>query len=92
MKTIRVPTREMSRGFTKLLRAVVENGAEVTVTSRGKPVAVLCPYEWYRQVVRRRALVRLWELSDRHLQGLTLEVTYSRSRRELEGRSNGEEG
>ena len=79
-------TREMSRRFTKLLRLVVEEGAEVTITSRGRPVAILCPYEQYRKIMRKRALERLMELADKHLKGLTLEETYYSSREDLEGR------
>jgi prevent-host-death family protein len=84
MKDLTVSTREMSRGFTKLLREVAEGGAEVTVTSRGRPVAILCPYERYRRVMRKRSLERLMELADGHLEGLTLEETYYSSRKDLE--------
>ena len=90
MKELIVSTREMSRGFTKLLRLVVKKGAEVTITSRGKPVAVLCPYEQYRKAIRKRALDRLMELADRHLKGVSLGETYYSSRADLEGR--GEDG
>jgi len=86
MRELIVSTREMSRGFTKLLRMVVKEGAEVTITSRGEPVAVLCPYEHYKKVMRKRSLDRLIELADRHLEGLTLEETYYSSREDLEGR------
>lgn len=86
MKNVRVSTREMSRGFTKLLREVVRKGAEVTVTSRGKPVAVLCPYDQYKRAMRQQALNELLELADKHLHGLTLEETYYPSRRKLEER------
>lgn len=86
MRELIVSTREMSRGFTKLLRLVAKEGAEVTITSRGKPVAVLCPYERYKRTMRRRALDRLMELADEHLKGVTLEETYYSSRADLEGR------
>jgi len=86
MEELIVSTREMSRRFTKLLRLVVEEGAEVTITSRGRPVAILCPYEQYRKIMRKRALERLMELADKHLKGLTLEETYYSSREDLEGR------
>lgn len=81
-----ISTREMSRGFTKLLRMVVQSGDEVTITSRGKPVAVLCPYERYQQVQREQALARLLTLGDRYLQGLTLAETCASSRSDLEAR------
>lgn len=79
-------TRELSRQFTKLLRIVVEEGAEITITSRGEPVAVLCPYERYRKALRRGALERLMELAEEHLQRVTLEETYYKAREELEMR------
>ncbi|HIC96233.1 TPA: type II toxin-antitoxin system Phd/YefM family antitoxin [Candidatus Bipolaricaulota bacterium] len=90
MRDLIVSTREMSRGFTKLLRMVVKEGAEVTITSRGEPVAVLCPYERYKKAMRRQALDRLMELADRHLKGLTLEETYQSSRADLERRGEGD--
>jgi len=90
IKAVKVSTREISRGFTKLLREVVKEGAEVTVTSRGKPVAVLCPYDRYKRAMRRQALDRLMDLADKHLAGLTLKETYYSSRRDLESR--GEDG
>ena len=79
-------TRELSRQLTKLLRKVAEEGAEITITSRGKPVAVLCPYERYHKLRRRGALERLMELAEEHLTGLTLEGTYHEAREELEAR------
>ena len=86
MKSLVTSTRETSRGFTKLLRRVVEEGVEVTITSRGKPVAVLVPYARYRRAARKEALEALFELADRHLGNLTLEETYGASRAELERR------
>lgn len=79
-------TRETSRAFTKLLRRVVKEGLEVTITSRGKPVAVLVPYRRYKEVTKREALEKLFELADSHLTGLTLAETYEASRKELEER------
>lgn len=79
----------MSRGFTKLLRAVTQEGAEVIVTSKGKPVAVLCPYEHHEKARRQQAIARLWAVTDQLLQGITLEETYASSRRDLEARDGG---
>lgn len=90
MKRLVISTREMSRGFTKFLRAVAQQKAEITVTSKGKPVAVLCPYEQYKRAQRRRALARLMELADQHLRGLTLAETYLSSRSDLEARGGQE--
>ena len=80
-----VSTREAVRNLTKLLKEVRE-GVEVTITSRGKPVAVLVPFERYRRLSREEALERLLSLADEHLEGLSLEETYGTSREELEGR------
>ncbi len=87
MRDRTVSTREMSRAFTKLLREVVTEGAEVTITSQGKPVAVLCRYKDYKRAARKSSLERLMDLADSNLKGLTLEGTYYRSRAELEGRA-----
>lgn len=84
MKDLTVSTRGISRGFTKLLRHVVKQGVEVTVTSRGKPVAVLCPYKRYRKARRQQAMERLMKLGDQYLGGLSLEETHFSSRKDLE--------
>jgi len=85
MSRMLVSTREATRSLTKLLKEVGK-GAEVTITSRGKPVAVLVPFERYKKLSRERALERLLSLADEHLEGLSLEETYMASREELEGR------
>ncbi|MGH7022635.1 MAG: type II toxin-antitoxin system Phd/YefM family antitoxin [Caulobacteraceae bacterium] len=53
---ITIPAAEANRSFSKLLRAVRE-GARVTITSHGEPVAELGPVggsEEEREMLRRR--------------------------------------
>ena len=90
MKNVTASTRETSRAFTKLLRRVVEEGIEITITSRGKPVAVLVPYSRYKRAAQRENLEALFKLADRHLTHLSLEDTYRASREELEARGEGD--
>ncbi|MGQ0549003.1 MAG: type II toxin-antitoxin system Phd/YefM family antitoxin [Armatimonadota bacterium] len=80
MSIRKVSTKEATRSLSRLLRDVKEGG-EVVITARGRPVAVLAPYESYR----RQVVSRLLRNATR-LQGLTLKDTYMPSRRELEDR------
>ena len=66
--TITVPAAEANRSFSKLLRAVRE-GARVTITSNGEPVAELGPVRGSAEDAERR---RIDEAHDRLVEHLKL--------------------
>ncbi len=76
----KVSTKEAARGLSRILKEVAA-GTEVVITARGRPVAVLAPYEGHRRSVVSRLLTR-----SAGLRGLTLQETYTAARRELEKR------
>ncbi|MGH2372374.1 MAG: type II toxin-antitoxin system Phd/YefM family antitoxin [bacterium] len=80
MSAQKVSTKEAARSLSRLLREV-KAGREVVITTRGRPVAVLGPYESYGRQVVSRLLSRTASL-----RGVTLKDTYIPSRRELERR------
>lgn len=81
MAVRKVSTKEAARSLSRLLKDVAA-GTEVVITARGRPVAVLGPYESHRRSVVARMLAR-----SANFRGLTLQNTYVASREELERRS-----
>ncbi len=77
-----VSATEANRNFSKVLRDV-ENGASVTITKDGKPVAVLAPAGLPdpagREKARQRMMTLLWE-------GMPLGFTGGVDRDELHSR------
>ena len=57
-----VSAREANQGFSRIL-AAAENGEEVVITRRGKPVARLCPIrETGKDEARAEAVRRMVEM------------------------------
>ena len=61
-----VTAREANQGFSRILQEA-EKGAEVIITRRGKPVAVLAPYPGRAGAERERAIERAFALMRRGL-------------------------
>jgi prevent-host-death family protein len=57
---ITVSLTEARRTLGQLIDQVVATGEHVTITRRGRPVAVIVPYAWHEARVRRA--VELYEL------------------------------
>jgi len=53
--------REANQQFAKLLTAV-ENGDEVVISKRGKPVAVISPYRARSDAERQKAIAEFLEI------------------------------
>ena len=61
-----VSAREANQAFSRILQEA-ETGAEIVITRRGKPVAVLAPYPSRRSAEREQAIERAIELMRRGL-------------------------
>lgn len=59
-KSFTVSAAEANRSFSKLLRAVKE-GANVTVTSHGEPIAEIVPISRSKHDENRRQMRAAWE-------------------------------
>ncbi len=61
-----VSAREANQAFSRILQEA-ETGAEIVITRRGKPIAVLAPYPRHRSAEREQAIERAIELMLRGL-------------------------
>ncbi len=69
MANITVPAAEANRRFSKLLRAARE-GARITITAHGEPVAELGPVTPAAAEAERRRLAKAHRRLVRHLQSV----------------------
>ena len=84
--TVKVSIAEAKSGLSKLLKRAQQE--PVIVTRRGKPDAVILPFDEYERLRRLWAYSSMVRLS-RELEGVGLTATelYEASRRDLEERS-----
>ncbi|MBI4619593.1 MAG: type II toxin-antitoxin system Phd/YefM family antitoxin [Desulfobacterales bacterium] len=82
-----VSIAEGKKGFSRLIHNAVEKKEEVIVTKRGKPVAVIVPYEGYRHSKRVEGYRKIMEARAAFLKvGVSAEEIYKDSKRQLEER------
>jgi len=61
MKSSSVGVAEGKKGFSRLIRNALEKKEEIVVTKRGKPVAVILPYEEYQHSKRIEGYKKIME-------------------------------
>ena len=61
MKSTTVSIAEGKKGFSRLIQDASEKKEEIIVTKRGKPVAVIVPYEEYRHSRRLEGYLWSWK-------------------------------
>lgn len=85
MEGTTVSIAEGKKGFSRLIHNAVEKKEEVIVTKRGKPVAVIVPYEEYRHSKRVEGYRRIMEARAAFLKvGISAEEIYKESKKQLE--------
>jgi len=87
MKSSTVSIAEGKKGFSRLLQDVSEKKEEIVVTKRGKPVAVILPYEEYQHSKRGegyRKIIAAREAFSKS--GILADVIFKESRKQLEKR------
>jgi prevent-host-death family protein len=88
MKGQTVSIAEGKKGFSRLIDGAINKKEGVVVTRRGKPVAVIVPYDEYLQSRRRDALQVIMEARQAFRKaGLSGEETAKEARKELEAGS-----
>jgi len=86
MKSTTVSVAEGKKGFSRLIQDALDKKVEVVVTRRGKPVAVIVPYEEYQSFKKVGGYRRILEAREAFLKaGVSATEVYEESRRELEG-------
>jgi len=88
MEETSVSVAKGKKHFSHLLKKASEEKEEITITKRGKPVAVLVPYEEYKKNQRLNAYQKIKE-ARKHFSraGIKAEDTYKLSKKQLEEKS-----
>lgn len=86
MNSDKIAIGEGKKEFTRIVKRVSEKAKDVIITKRGKPVAVLIPYEEYQETSRLRSYLKMLQIAESLAK---YEITATRlqeeSRKELEG-------
>ena len=88
MKNTSVTVANGKKHFSQILKKASEEKEEITITKRGKPVAVLVSYEEYKKNQRLDAYQKIKE-ARKHFSraGIGAEDTYKLSKKKLEEKS-----
>jgi prevent-host-death family protein len=82
-----VSIAEGKKSFSRLIQNTLDKKETIIVTRRGKPVAVIAPYEEYSRTLRMRGYRQIMELRELfHTAGISAEAIYNESRAQLEDR------
>jgi len=87
MKNTTVSVAEGKKGFSRLIQDAQEKKEEIVVTKRGKPVAVILPYEEYQHFKRVEGYKKIIEARETFLKSrITADEIFKKSRKQLEKR------
>jgi prevent-host-death family protein len=87
MKSTTISIAEGKKGFSRFIEDASRDMEEIIVTKRGKPVAVIMPYEKYQQTMKTEGYRKIMEARQVFSKtGLSAADIYKESRKELEKR------
>jgi prevent-host-death family protein len=87
MKYTSVSVAEGKKGFSRLIKDAFEKKEEIVVTKRGKPVAVILPYEEYQHVKRVGGYKKIIETREVFLKAnISADEVFKESKKQLERR------
>lgn len=82
-----VSIAEGKKGFSRIIQDSLEKKEEIIITKRGKPVAVIMPYEDYCRTLRLEGYAKIMETRKVfHKAGIQADSIYKESKNELEKR------
>lgn len=85
MNSTTVSIAEGKKGFSRLIRDTMEKRENTIVTRRGKPVAVIVPYDEYLSNTRKEGYQKIMEARKTFLKaGVIADDVYRESRTQLE--------
>jgi prevent-host-death family protein len=85
MKSTTVSIAEGKKGFSRLIQDAAEKKEEIIVTRRGKPVAVIVPYDEHLRTRRLAGYRMVMEGREAFLRsGVSADEIYRESRKQLE--------
>lgn len=87
MKGTSVSVAEGKKGFSRLIKDALEKKEEIVVTKRGKPVAVILPYEEYQHAERIGGYKKIMETREVFLKAnISADEVFKESKKQLERR------
>jgi prevent-host-death family protein len=87
MKGTSVSVAEGKKGFSRLINDALEKKVEIIVTKRGKPVAVILPYEEYQHSKRVEGYKKIIETREVFLKAnISADKIFKESKKQLERR------
>ena len=87
MKGTSVSVAEGKKGFSRLIKDTIEKKEEIIVTKRGKPVAVILPYEEYQHSKRVEGYKKIIESREVFLKAnISADEIFKLSKKQLERR------
>lgn len=87
MKITTVSVAEGKREFSRLLRDTSKKKEEIIVTRRGKPVAVIIPYDEFQHSMRVDGYRKIMKARETFLKaGVKADEIFKESRKQLEKR------
>lgn len=88
MDTVSYSIAEGKKNFSKIIKASEEKKQEIIIARRGKPVAVIIPYQEHKRKKKTEALRTIEETrAIYHQTGISPKEIYEKSRRELESKA-----
>ncbi len=88
MKSTNVSVAEGKKGFSRLIEDAFSKKEEIVITKRGKPVAVIVPYEEYVQSKKVEGYRKIIDARETFLKtGISSDEIFRASRRQLEKQS-----
>ena len=88
MKNTSVSVIVGKKGFSRLIQGALDKKEKITLTKRGKPVAVIIPYDEYQRSSQLEAYKKIMEAREVFLQaGIKAREVYKESKKQLGKRS-----
>lgn len=85
MDILNISIAEGKKNFSKIIRASEEKNQRIIISRRGKPVAIIFPYEEFEKNKKKEALKKITELRLIYRRsGMKANEVYEISRNELE--------
>ncbi len=88
MKESTVSIAEGKKDFSRLIQSSQDQEVDIIVTKRGKPVAVIMPYEKYRKTKRMEGYKKIMEAREAFIKAdLDAEEIFKESKKQREKQS-----
>ena len=85
MKSTNVSVAEGKKGFSRLIKDASSRKEQIIITNRGKPVAVIVPYEEYVQSKKVEGYRKIIDARDTFLKtGISSDEIFRASKKQLE--------